>query len=302
MTSPKQKIIFIINPVSGVYKKDHIPEKVRKYVDQTKYDYTIRFTEYAGHAKLLAEQAVQQGFDVVVAVGGDGSINEVAQSLVGTKATLGIIPVGSGNGFGTHLRIPPRQAKAAIGILNTGKAVQLDLVKSNLRYFVSNAGFGLDSSVARRFNHHRHRGFFSYAGAVIKELLFYYKPMEAKIEIDDKVIERPINLFTAFNANQYGYGFGIFPATSMKDGVMDVIVLYQFPFYKLLYILICLLLKRPGWVKEAEIYRAKRILIHGNKKMNYQFDGDSVIHHEDVIFEVMPKCIHVIVPEDLKDY
>lgn len=302
MAISKQKIIFIVNPVSGVYKKDHIPDKVKKYIDDAKYDYTIRFTEYAGHAKLLAEQAVHQGVDIVVAVGGDGSINEVAQSLVGTKTLLGLIPVGSGNGFGTHLKIPPRNAKAAIGVLNTGKTVQLDLVKSNLRYFVSNAGFGLDSSVARRFNHHRHRGFFSYAGAVIKELLFYYKPMEARIEIDDKVIEQPINLFTAFNANQYGYGFGIFPVTSMKDGLMDVIVLYRFPFYKLLYILLCLLFKRPGCVKEAECYRAKKVVIHGNKKMNYQFDGDSVIHHEDVTFEVMPKCIHVIVPQSLSDY
>ncbi|MBL0308725.1 MAG: acylglycerol kinase family protein [Bacteroidetes bacterium] len=92
MSSASKKILFIINPVSGVYKKDHIPEKIAKYIDQEKYHYTIRLTEYAGHAKLLSEQAVKEGFEVVVAVGGDGSINEVAQALVGTKLSSELSP------------------------------------------------------------------------------------------------------------------------------------------------------------------------------------------------------------------
>ncbi|MBL0308724.1 MAG: hypothetical protein IPP77_03290 [Bacteroidetes bacterium] len=215
---------------------------------------------------------------------------------------LGIIPCGSGNGFGTHLKIPPRYTKGSIEVLNTGKVVKMDLVKSNLRYFVSNAGFGIDSSVARRFRHHRIRGFFSYAGAVITEILFYFKPVDAKIEIDDVLIEKPIYLFTAFNANQYGYNFGIFPFTSLKDGIMDVIVLSKFPIWKLPYILFCLFLKRADLIKEAECYRARKVTIFGNKKMNYQFDGDSVIHHGDITFEVMPNCIDVIVPKNLNAY
>lgn len=100
----KKKIMFIINPISGVYKKKNVPEKIARYIDYVKYDYTIRFTQYAGHASLIAQQAVEEGYDVCVAVGGDGSINEVAQSLVGTKTALGVIPYGSGNGFATHLK------------------------------------------------------------------------------------------------------------------------------------------------------------------------------------------------------
>lgn len=302
MSFVKKKIMFIINPISGVYKKKNIPEKIARYIDYVQYDYTIRFTQYPGHATLIAQQAVEEGYDVCVAVGGDGSINEVAQSLVGTNTALGVIPYGSGNGFATHLKIPARDAQGAIHVLNTGKVVKLDLVKSNLRYFVSNAGFGIDSSVARRFHHHAIRGLASYAWAVVKELLFYFQPFPAKVEIDDVTIEREFFLFTAFNANQYGYGYAVFPFTSMKDGVMDVIVLNRFPVWKLFWIVGCLMMKRADVIKEAESYRAKRIVIHGNKKMVYQFDGDSVIYHDDVIFEVVPQCINVVVPRNLNAY
>lgn len=300
--TPKKKIMFIINPISGVLKKKHIPENIGRYIDYVQYDYTIRFTQYAGHATLIAQQAVEEGYDVCVAVGGDGSINEVAQSLIGTNTKLGILPFGSGNGFAMHLKIPPRDAEKAIDVLNTGKAVKLDLVKSNVRYFVSNAGFGIDSSVARRFHHHGVRGLASYAWAVVKELMFYFQPFEARVEIDDTTIERSFYLFTAFNANQYGYNFGVFPFTSMKDGVIDVIVLNRFPVWKLFYVVGCLMMKRADLLKEAESYRAKRIVIHGTKKMVYQFDGDSVIYHNDVTFEVDPQCINVIVPNDLTAY
>lgn len=298
----KKKIMFIINPISGVYKKKNVPEKIARYIDYVKYDYSIRFTQYAGHASLIAQQAVEEGYDVCVAVGGDGSINEVAQSLVGTKTALGVIPYGSGNGFATHLKIPPRDVEGAIKVLNTGKAGKIDLVKSNLRYFVSNAGFGIDSSVARRFHHHKIRGLASYAWAVVKELLFYFQPFHAKVEIDDITIERDFFLFTAFNSNQYGYDYAVFPFTSMKDGIMDVIVMNRFPVYKLFYIVGCLMLKRADLIKEAESYRAKKIVIHGNKKMVYQFDGDSVISHDDLTFEVVPQCIDVMMPANLNAY
>ncbi len=294
--------MFIINPISGVYKKKNIPEKVARYIDYVQFDYTIRFTQYAGHATLIAQQAVEEGYDICVAVGGDGSINEVAQSLVGTNTALGIIPYGSGNGFATHLKIPARDAEGSISVLNTGKTVKLDLVKSNLRYFVSNAGFGIDSSVARRFHHHTIRGLASYAWAVAKELLFYFQPFLARVEIDDVTIEREFFLFTAFNANQYGYDYAVFPFTSLKDGVLDVIVMNRFPVWKLFWIVGCLIMKRADLIKEAESYRAKTIVIHGNKKMVYQFDGDSVIYHGDVTFNVVPQCINVVVPQTLISY
>jgi diacylglycerol kinase (ATP) len=298
----KKKIMFIINPISGVIKKNNVPERIARYIDYVKYDYSIRHTQYEGHATLIAQEAVATGYNVVVAVGGDGSVNEIAQSLVGTDTALGIIPYGSGNGLSTHLGIPPRDAKGAIDILNTGKVVKIDTVKTNLRYFFSNAGFGLDSVVARRFKHHTARGFYSYAWAGIKELFLYFKPFETKIEIDGTLIEREFFLFTAFNANQYGYNFGVFTNTSLKDGTLDIIVMNRFPNWKLPYIAMCLFFKRADLIKEAESYRAKKVVIHGHKKMVYQFDGDHTIYHEDITFEVDPASLNIVVPETLNAY
>lgn len=298
----KRKILFIINPISGAYRKKNIPELIARYLDFVQYDYTIRTTQYAGHATDIARQAAEEGYHVVVAVGGDGSINEVAQGLQGTSTALGIIPYGSGNGFARHLKIPPRDVKGALEVINTGKIVNIDWVHSNIRNFISNAGFGLDSAVARRFKHHGVRGFTSYAWAVLKEVLFYYEPMKTKVSIDDTIIERSFYLLTAFNANQYGYNFGVFPATSLRDGIMDIIVLNRFPTWKLPFIVFCLMLKRPDLIEEAECFRARRVEIEGTKKMVYQFDGDPVVYHENVVFEIRPECLRVIVPSRLNAY
>ncbi len=279
-----------------------MPEKVARFIDYVQYDYTIRFTQYAGHATLIAQQAVEEGYDVCVAVGGDGSIHEIAQSLVGSNTALGVIPFGSGNGFGRHLKIPPRDVKGALHVLNTGKMVKVDLVKSNVGYFISNGGFGIDSSVARRFKHHNHRGLSSYAWAMVKELLFYFQPFHAKIDIDDVTVEDNWFLFTAFNSNQYGYDYAVFPSTSIKDGVMDVILMKYFPLKKLPYIVFCLMSKRPDLIAEATAYRAKKIHIHGHKKMVYQFDGDAFVYHDDVTMEIIPQALNVVVPADLNAY
>ena len=104
--SNKKRIVFIINPISGTQKKDDIPPLIGELMDAEKYDIELRRTEYAGHAAEIARQCAAEGADVVVAVGGDGTVNEVARPLTHTETALGIIPCGSGNGLARHLRIP----------------------------------------------------------------------------------------------------------------------------------------------------------------------------------------------------
>ncbi|HRN94152.1 MAG: diacylglycerol kinase family lipid kinase [Chitinophagales bacterium] len=295
----RKRIMFIINPISGVARKEGIPEQIARFLDYVQYDFTIRYTQYAGHATEIAKEAVEDGYEVVCAVGGDGSINEIAQSLVNTQTALGIIPFGSGNGLASHLSIPARNAQGAIDVLNNSKPIMIDAVSTNKGYFFSCAGFGLDSSVARRFKHHAIRGFLSYVWAIISELFFYFIPFHAKVKIDEVEIERDFYLFTAFNANQYGYNFGPFPFTSLKDGLLDVIVINKFPLWKLLYIFFCLALKRADLIKEAETFRAKKIEIKGDPKRVYQFDGDHFIFHDDLVMEIEPQCLKVLVPEKL---
>lgn len=298
----RKRILFIINPISGVFKKEGIPEKIAKYLDYVKYDFTIQYTQYAGHATELSAEAVRNGYSVVVAVGGDGSINEVARGLMGSDVALGMIPYGSGNGMAGHLKLPVRNAKKAIEVLNTGKITKIDAVKTNYGYFFSVGGFGFDAHAARRFRSQTMRGFFSYFLASVREVFYHFKPSPARILIDDIEVERETYLFTAFNSSQFGYKLGVFPATSMHDGIMDVILVRSFPLKRLLTIFMAMLLKRPDLVPEAESFRAKKIKIFGSPKRVYQFDGDHFIFHEDLEMEVEPNALNIIVASDLDAY
>jgi YegS/Rv2252/BmrU family lipid kinase len=239
---------------------------------------------------------------VVVAVGGDGSINEVARGLIGTDVALGVIPYGSGNGMAGHLKLPVRNAKKAIEVLNTGKVTKIDAVKTSNGYFFSVGGFGFDAHAARRFRSQVMRGFFSYMLASMREVFYHFKPSYAKIQIDDIEVERETYLFTAFNSSQFGYRLGVFPATSMHDGMLDVILVRSFPLKRLFKIFLAMLLKRPDLVPEAESFRAKKIKIYGSPKRVYHFDGDHFIYHDDLEMEIEQNAINIIVPKDLDAY
>ena len=110
--STKKRIIFIVNPISGTASKEHIPEQIAEVMDAERFDCEVRFTEYRGHAAEIAREAAKDSVDVVVAVGGDGTVNEVARSLVHTDTALGVIPCGSGNGLARHLCSPLNVTKA----------------------------------------------------------------------------------------------------------------------------------------------------------------------------------------------
>jgi diacylglycerol kinase (ATP) len=298
----RQRILFIINPISGVFKKEGIPEKIAKYLDYVKYDFTVRYTQHAGHATEIASEAVTNGYGVVVAVGGDGSINEVARGIIGTDVALGVIPYGSGNGLAGHLKLPIRDVKKAIEVLNTGKIAKIDAIKTNAGYFFSVGGFGFDAHAARRFRSQVMRGFFSYMLASVRETFYHYKPSYARMRIDDIEVERETYLFTAFNSSQFGYKLGVFPATSMHDGILDVILVRSFPLQRLFKIFMAMLMKRPDLVPEAESFRAKKIKIYGAQKRVYQFDGDHFIWHEDLDMEIEPNALNIIVANDLDAY
>ncbi|MEI6455362.1 MAG: diacylglycerol kinase family protein, partial [bacterium] len=161
MTLPGKKILFIVNPISGDGRQEKTVSLIKKNLDISRYSYEIIITEMAGHATELSKQAAAAGTDIVVAVGGDGTVNEVAQGLVGTDSILGIIPKGSGNGLSRHLKIP-MNLKQAIGIINKGRVVKIDTATLNDDLFVSVAGVGFDASVAKKFARAGKRGFLTY--------------------------------------------------------------------------------------------------------------------------------------------
>ena len=180
--STKKRIIFIVNPISGTDSKEHIPEQIAEVMDEEHFDSEVRFTEYRGHAAELAREAAKEGVDVVVAVGGDGTVNEVARSLVHTDTALGIIPCGSGNGLARHLCIPLNVTKA-LELINTCQIEAFDYGVINGLPFFCTCGMGFDAFISLKFAEAGKRGPITYVENVLKEGL-KYKPETYEI-VDD---------------------------------------------------------------------------------------------------------------------
>ena len=168
----KKRILFIINPISGTRRKKRMPDEIERHLDHSRYEHEVRFTTHAGHAAEMTAEAAKDGVDVVVAVGGDGTVNEVARSLVHTSTALGIIPCGSGNGLARHLQIP-QNAKGAIEIINQGVIHCLDYGKINGRPFFCTCGMGFDAFVSKKFAESGKRGLIQYARNTIGVGLTY---------------------------------------------------------------------------------------------------------------------------------
>lgn len=170
----KKKIIFIMNPISGTASKAGIPKLIERYLDTNKFDYEIKLTEYAGHAAELAAEAKDNHTDIVVAVGGDGTVNEVARAIVQSSTALGIIPCGSGNGLARHLLLPLNLSKS-IEIINAAEVHQLDYGVINEHPFFCTCGMGFDAFISHKFAEAGKRGPITYVENVLKAGL-NYKP------------------------------------------------------------------------------------------------------------------------------
>ena len=170
----KLKVLFIINPKSGVSKKESLPEIIDNCIDKKLFNYQIVNTEYAGHATKLAQQAVKDNFTIVVAVGGDGTVNEVGKALINTNTAMGIIPAGSGNGLARHLDIPVN-VKRSLQILNQACIHDLDYGMINDMPFFCTCGMGFDAFISMKFAEAGKRGVITYVQKVLEEGL-KYKP------------------------------------------------------------------------------------------------------------------------------
>ena len=290
----KKKILFIINPFSGTSAKVSTPELIAKRIDSNKYNHSIAFTEYAGHAVILAKNAAESGVDIVVAVGGDGSVNEVAQSLVGTNVCLGVLPGGSGNGFSMHLGLGRSQEKA-IDFLNTGKEIWVDTCTVNDRFFANVAGIGFDARIAFMTKKNKKRGFLPYFSTSIKESN-KFKPASLKIKLDGKVIEGEYAAAVVANASMYGYHFTIAPEASLQDGIMDIMLIKKAPLYKYFLASFRFLNRSLHLSNITETYQGKVLDISLIEKDYLHVDGEGYESELELSFKIIPKSLKVMVP------
>ena len=290
----RKEILFIINPISGTGRHAEVEKIIHEELDPSKFNSRIVYTDAAGEATVLCKEAVEKGVDVIVAVGGDGTVNEIGQGLVGTKSALGIIPTGSGNGLARHLKIPFNIRKA-IKVINEGKLRKIDTATVNDKVFLSIAGIGYDAFVAKKFSKASKRGFFSYFRIVSGEYP-RYKPRKYVLDIDGKTITRRALLIAMANSNQFGNNTSIDPNATIDDGYIDVCILRRIPLLLIPFYVPLLFTKMFHKTQYIEIIRAKHATITRKKGKTMHFDGDPVAMGKTLDMKVNPLSLNIIIP------
>lgn len=292
MESTKRTITFIVNPISGTKNKQQILDQIEDLIDRTRFSFQIKKTEYAGHAAILAHEAVQAGIDIVVAIGGDGTVNEVARSLTHTPTALGIIPCGSGNGLARHLQIP-MDSKKAISIINQCHIECLDYGKINGLPFFCTCGVGFDAFVSFKFANAGKRGLLSYLENTLREGL-RYKPETYLVEDETGTVKYKAFLIACANASQYGNNAYIAPEASMSDGLMDITIMEPFSTIESPQIAIQLFNKTLEKNSHIKMFKAKKIKITRQTEGAVHCDGDPLITGKTIEVEIIEKGLNIV--------
>jgi YegS/Rv2252/BmrU family lipid kinase len=289
-----KKIVFIINPISGTGSKDVIPALIDKYIDKTLYEVILQYTEYAGHAAEIATRYARKKYDIVVAVGGDGTVNEVARALIDTDTALGIIPCGSGNGLARHLMLP-MNVKGALEIINQGEIHALDYGIINGHPFFCTCGMGFDAFISKKFAVAGKRGPVTYLENVLMEGL-KYEPETYYLTLDGNE-EEPYEAFliSIANASQYGNDAYIAPQASMKDGLLDVVIMEPFDILDAPQVGIDLMNKTIDKSSKIKCFKAKDIRVKRSKPGVIHYDGDPVEAGKDLHITLQSKGINIVV-------
>ncbi|MBO7490194.1 MAG: diacylglycerol kinase family lipid kinase [Bacteroidales bacterium] len=290
-----KRLLFIVNPVSGIGKQKKIEQLLEQHIDKSLIEYTIRYTERIHHGKDLAREAVEQGcFDAIVAVGGDGSVNDVVSGIAGSDVTLGIIPCGSGNGLARNLNLPLNPANA-IEVLNHFKVEEIDTIYLNDRIVASIAGIGFDARVARRMKLAKVRGLQAYAKIVISDYPTY-KEHIFRLNIDGNEIERKAWFISFANSNQFGYNTTIAPLAKLDDGLIDVCIVDRIPLLHLPLTAPLLYLNHFELSQHVEFFKAHEITVYNNDEKWVNIDGEGERVGNELHFRNVRKSLKVLVP------
>lgn len=264
-------------------------------LDKTRFNPNFSFTEYIGHAGEIAEEASNKNFDVIVAVGGDGTINEIASKLMDQDKVLGIIPFGSGNGLARFLKIPMNAAKA-IRVINEAHITRIDTGKFNGKHFFNMAGMGFDAHISSVFAGDKSRGLTGYLKLGLKEVMDY-KAQTYRLNIDGTDYIKKAFVISVANSSQYGNNAHISPMASVTDGFLDVCVVKEFPMYKLPVLGYEMIRKITHKSAMVEIIRGKKIFISREKEDAIHIDGEPFFMGKEIEVGIAPLSLKIITPK-----
>jgi diacylglycerol kinase (ATP) len=287
-----KKLLFVINPISGAIRKVGIPGLINTHINRNVFNPEVYFTSVRGDAVKKADQAHENKTDIIVAVGGDGTINEIAGQLIGSQTAMGIIPLGSGNGIARHLGIPLDPEKA-MKKLNSGEEYLMDAAYINGQPFFNVAGIGFDAYVSHLFSKIPKRGFSGYIKATWKGLKDF-RPFHVKITSGDVLYEGKAFILSFANTSQFGNNCYINPDGITHDGKIEIVLFKPFPKWAtplLVYQLFSKKIKKSRYVKTWSLSEAT---IETRDKVYVQKDGDAIDKMDKIEIKVAKGGLRVI--------
>lgn len=282
--------LFIINPLSGRYKnKIPVIDLIQKKFGTTA---EIKVTSYAGQASNFTIDAINDGYKNIVAVGGDGTMNEVAKNLIGTDVKFGIIPTGSGNGFARSLQIP-LSLIASLDVIKNNKSIKIDVGLANGKYFFVVSGMGFEANVAERFQSSKRRGAIPYFYNGLKSYLYYpYQKFEIISEEYNFTI-KPLTVAIA-NAPQYGNNAIISPDADMQDGFLDICVIKRLNLFATIKAIKYLFNGKMNKHNSYSTFKSKEITFISKQDIVFHTDGEINRTSGKIEFKIIPNALNVI--------
>lgn len=288
-----RKVTFIVNPISGGKDKSNILAAIGKHMDLSVCRYDVRQTFRAGEAEEIARASKS---DIVVAVGGDGTVSEVAKGLIGTKKALGIIPCGSGDGLALHLGISREPAKA-VKVINEAVRSAIDVAYVNGRPFFVTAGVGLDALVSWDFASSSKRGLPTYIQTALQDWIMK-KPERYIVECGHSSWSGNAVFVTVGNANQWGNEAKITPLASLTDGMLDVTIVEPFDALEIPDMALRLMTGKADSHHRVHTMRGTSVHIQRETAGPAHADGDPFQAADDMLFDVSPAALNVIIPRN----
>lgn len=293
MNNEDIKVLFIVNKYSGAGFQAAVEGKMLDVCERNQVACTIEFTQGRGHATTLARQAIADGFTKVVAVGGDGTVNEVAQGLLHSPVSMGIIPKGSGNGLARHLGIPLNTTRA-LTYLFSSQVIAMDTFRMNGKLSLNVSGIGFDGHIANLFGANKKRGLQNYARLSLNEFI-QFQEFDAQISMGENILNRKGFVIAIANSSQYGNNARIAPAASVCDELLHISILKKIPPYRLdlVYSLFSGTIHRSAY---CEILEARDLVIQLHSPVSFHIDGEPCGKADRFVIEMIPASLRVLAP------
>jgi YegS/Rv2252/BmrU family lipid kinase len=292
-----KRFLFIINPKSGRGSKKSLVLKIKKTAGELNFEFEVIFTLYAGHATEIAKQAANE-FDVVFAVGGDGTVNETAIGMLGSKTPLGIIPTGSGNGIARHLQVPIN-AIEALNVLTDGDLVNIDAWTAGRNPFFMLCGLGFDAHIAKMISGMKSRGLQAYIRLVTKEFS-KFKPKEINISWEEGEYLGAPFLINFANGSQFGNNMKIAPKASITDGFLDLGIIEEFPVQLIPEIIFRMWNGTLHNFKYYKTFRAKAFKVKTDY-IGINLDGEFRKTKNEFLVNLSPFQLRVLIAKNMAD-